>query len=971
MSKSRNSSNGCKRDEKPKLKQNRISQASTLPIICNINPRSIYNKVDELKTFVEQENVDVVFLSESWERENFLLNELIEMEDFKVISNFSQRKCVGGRPAIIANIRKFDVEDLTNTVIDVPWGVEAVWSIITPKNSSNASKVRKIACCALYSKPQSKQKTLLLDHIAQAYHTLSKKYGRGLHFLIAGDTNDVKLDSILSLSVNMKQIVTDYTRTDPPAILDPVITTLSNLYQKPVCLDPLDCDDDKVGTKSDHRIVLVKPIDELHNQSARVIRKVKVRPFPASGIEQMKLWFMEQEWNELHTLETAHDKATFFQKILTEKLDEIFPVKVRTFSSDDQPWVTHKIKLLDRRRKRIYRKQRRSEKWKEADNLFKDEVKKSKSNFYNKMVADLKEKNPGQWYSALKRLSSHDQIENEVQIDEISHLSNKEQAEKILEKFIAIPNEYDALKTDDIDVPFFEKSDIPQIRPNQVWLLLTKLKTKKATISGDFPVNLIKKFAAYIAEPLTHIFNVSIERGEYPNIYKFEVCTPIPKCHPPKAISDMRNISGLLTFDKVFEKLLSQMMISDMKAKLDVCQYGNRKGISINHYLINMLDTILKALDKNSKGNINAVIANFIDWNNAFPRQCPKKGVESFIKNGVRPALIPLLVNFFQDRKMTVKWHGEMSSTRSVKGGGPQGATLGLLEYISQSNHCADAIPEEHRFRFLDDLSILEIVNLLNIGISSFNFQNGVPSDLATENQFVPGENLASQAYLDSIDEWTSNQKMKINSSKSKAMIFNFTRNHQFNTRLELDDTNIEFVKSYRLLGTVITDDLSWDLNTDSIVRKANARLQLLRKIASFGANDFDLKEIYITFVRSIVEQSVPVWHSSLTDENRTDLERIQKSAFRIILGNRYKNYQNALNLLEMDTLEARREHLCLVFAQKASKHPECKQMFPKHSKNHKMQTRNKDKFKVNHANTDRLKSASIIHMQNLLNKQK
>ena len=200
MSKSRNSSNGCERNEKSQLKHNRISQASILPIICNINPRSIYNKVDELKTFVEQENVDVVFLSESWERENFLLNELIEMEDFKVISNFSQRKCVGGRPAIIANIRKFDVEDLTNTVIDVPWGVEAIWSILTPKNSSNTSKIRKIACCAVYSKPQSKQKTLLLDHIAQAYHTLCKRYGRGLHFLIAGDTNDLKLDSILSLS---------------------------------------------------------------------------------------------------------------------------------------------------------------------------------------------------------------------------------------------------------------------------------------------------------------------------------------------------------------------------------------------------------------------------------------------------------------------------------------------------------------------------------------------------------------------------------------------------------------------------------------------------------------------------------------------------------------------------------------------------------------------------------------------------
>ena len=153
--------------------------------------------------------------------------------------------------------------------------------------------------------------------------------------------------------------------------------------------------------------------------------------------------------------------------------------------------------------------------------------------------------------------------------------------------------------------------------------------------------------------------------------------------------------------------------------------------------------------------------------------------------------------------------------------------------------------------------------------------KKNVPSDLAAENQFVLGENLASQGYLDSINEWTSKQEMKINSNKSKSMIFNFTRNHQFNTRLKLDDNNLEFVKSYRLLGTIITDDLSWDLNTQNIVKKANARLQLLRKIASFGANDWDLKEIYVTFVRSILEQSVPVWQSSLTNENKEDLERI------------------------------------------------------------------------------------------------
>ena len=150
-----------------------------------------------------------------------------------------------------------------------------------------------------------------------------------------------------------------------------------------------------------------------------------------------------------------------------------------------------------------------------------------------------------------------------------------------------------------------------------------------------------------------------------------------------------------------------------MEKKFDPGQFGNQKGVSIQHYLIQMLHRILSVLDNNSKGDTFAVVANLIDWNNAIPRQCPKLGIESFIHNGVRPALIPVLINYFQDRQMSVKWHGCRSVPKDIKGGGPQGATLSLLEYLSQSNNSADYVGLQDRFKFIDDLTILEIVNLL------------------------------------------------------------------------------------------------------------------------------------------------------------------------------------------------------------------------------------------------------------------
>ena len=66
---------------------------------------------------------------------------------------------------------------------------------------------------------------------------------------------------------------------------------------------------------------------------------------------------------------------------------------------------------------------------------------------------------------------------------------------------------------------------------------------------------------------------------------------------------------------------------------------------------------------------------------------------------------------------------------------------------------------------------------------------------------------------------------MVINQKKTKAMIFNFTKNHQFFTRLTLKDENIEVIDSFKLLGTYIENDLTWDRNSNELVKKVNSRM--------------------------------------------------------------------------------------------------------------------------------------------------
>ena len=105
-----------------------------------------------------------------------------------------------------------------------------------------------------------------------------------------------------------------------------------------------------------------------------------------------------------------------------------------------------------------------------------------------------------------------------------------------------------------------------------------------------------------------------------------------------------------------------------------------------------------------------------------------------------------------------------------------------------------------------------------------------------------PPENLKSQEHLDSINIWTKNQKMKINQSKTKTMIFNHTNNFQFNTRLKIDNQILETVNQTKLSWTIINNDLKWDSNVNNIVKKAYARMELLRKLVKFKPPKKDFK---------------------------------------------------------------------------------------------------------------------------------
>ena len=121
-------------------------------------------------------------------------------------------------------------------------------------------------------------------------------------------------------------------------------------------------------------------------------------------------------------------------------------------------------------------------------------------------------------------------------------------------------------------------------------------------------------------------------------------------------------------------------------------------------------------------------------------------------------------------------------------------------------------------------------------------------------------------------------------------------------------------------------------------------------------------------YIRSKLDSSCMVWHSSLTEKQINSLERCQKAAVKVILKNNYKNYEDALKFLDIDSLQERRRKQCLKFAKDCLRNEKMKQIFKLNVQSNDLKTRHKETYKVNKAYTERYRQSAIPYMQRLLN---
>ena len=184
------------------------------------------------------------------------------------------------------------------------------------------------------------------------------------------------------------------------------------------------------------------------------------------------LSMINEDWEEVRQEDSPTKQEEALQALLTRKLDKCLPTKTVRLRNTDKPYITKEIKILDRKRKREYKKHSKSYKYLQLNRSYENKLKAATVNYLNRNVRELMETQPGKAYNTLKRLGAQpgDSVEaGSFRIPEHTQLglTVAQSADRIAEKFAAISQEYPVLKMESLPTRVFQKIELSkkEIKP--------------------------------------------------------------------------------------------------------------------------------------------------------------------------------------------------------------------------------------------------------------------------------------------------------------------------------------------------------------------------------------------------------------------------------------------------------------------------------------------------------------------------
>ena len=270
------------------------------------------------------------------------------------------------------------------------------------------------------------------------------------------------------------------------------------------------------------------------------------------------------------------------------------------------------------------------------------------------------------WFKEAKRMSARpgDNTSNSFTLP--SHvdrnLTTEDSAEEIVEYFAKISQEFTAIEEDTLPQSLIEKlEDIhcehPEIVEHDIFENMKKAK-KTDSIPGDIPKAVLKEFLPELATPFTAILKEAVASHTWPSNWKKEFHLPIQKIPSPQSEDDLRGIGLTSWISKQLERLVLNWIWPYVKPHLDRDQMGGVPGCSVEHYIVNMVDFILKSMDGDTDATLLSVA---VDYSKAFNRMKHSNILCSLSAINVPKCAIKLIKSYLTQRTMCIRYNGAVS----------------------------------------------------------------------------------------------------------------------------------------------------------------------------------------------------------------------------------------------------------------------------------------------------------------------
>lgn len=622
-----------------------------------------------------------------------------------------------------------------------------------------------------------------------------------IDFLV-NDRDSRKLKRIIH-SAGFKQIVTKATRiTERSAtLIDHIITNVFTLVEIPRNFPKI----------SDHDIIGVNIKIEDKKQTSK---NTFTRNLSEQNIQNIVGDLIGEAWN--YTSTDVDVVYYDFIKILQKTFDKWASPK-KNEENYEHRWITRIVRDAQHARDEAYRRYqftRVDADWhdyKIKRNRVTSVMRKEKTKYYQQNIENCRGNGKKMWKTLKELVGNKKQCADFTNIDfgqyngGVEENMNNFYADSLNEISESIEKMQwnPAFSVNECNLLTFKEITISELRK-----IVYSFKNK-STSDSLLSVELVKKLFGVIGYPLLYIINTSITTGRFPSELKTSVIVPIPKVSNPSVPADFRPINLLPVIDKIIETIICNQLRTYFET--NCLLYDGQSGFRNKHSCESALQYTCAAWRKNMSES-RITLSVFVDLKRAFETIDRDILISKLGLYGIRGNALNWIKNFLDNRYHQTKVEGVESGKRHSVWGVPQGSVLGPLLFIIYINDIYMKLTNSFVNLFADDTLI---------SVSGQNFEQ-LTTRLNDE--------------LKTLYVWLCENKLKLNSAKTKCMVIGSRANCQkylnLNLALNINGENVQFVNEIKYLGVILDPQLGFGNHVDYMCKKIGKKIGFLKRVS-------------------------------------------------------------------------------------------------------------------------------------------